>query len=535
MLRETFAVYRKPATLFAVLVAGLGSACPTDPPLNPLGDLTVDQSNEVTATFVSPFTTQGPDGHQVAARALYMYNNFKWAWTDDEGASFHLCDATNNCPVPMAPNQSAWLGDPVVAAAPRRAVNSTSPPSAGGIVAASMLGSSGPSKQDMVLLSWSTDGGATFRQTVQVNGGADTGNFNCNNGKVDQPHFAFDASDPSAAFYIVWRYRSNGGLMYGACIRAGYFDTTTSPPQLIWINSSYEIQNLNREPFWGVGGLMVSPYALGPNGDGVSEPHGVTVVYSYTDNFHTDCPATADMQWYSVTTNNYGASWSNSNQIYDATSFVPCTPANKYVRVNRGTFGVARDENSGTLQVVVNDTQNTALAFNSSDEGSSWSPHNPHIIYHPTGLYQPVVSTDFGGAVAVFFYGVDDRFLAGGTPLTGAMMTPYITADRNVNQPPPNPPATVWSFPQPVGNSFAAVTLKPCNSDSDCPAVFAGNNGPHCIAGGCVAQRLGGAGGDYQGMAAIPAGFVDGATNRFNPAWTTENDEIHTSFVELTQ
>lgn len=529
------------------------------PPLSPganteVGGTGASLGTEVSVDYVYPFYSGSPNNPDFGLdRLIYQFNpggaqGFAWSWTDG-ATGWHTCNANTPgpCFVQKASGQSAWVGDPVIASAPLEWVNSS--PSGAGVVLASSLGNDTNGKLDMVVISVSLDGGTTFSQGINVAGAGD-----CPGGIVDQPDIAFDPSAPGT-FYAVWRYDGGDvslGATFGACIQGGQilfpgnfppggpppgfnltcFSTGGSFACLHLFNGPYEIQNLDRSPGHGVGGMIVQPLSEGLL-KGIGPSNSVTVMYNNTDDFHEDCSGPYEMRWFSVSTGDDGFSWSSSHQVLDANGYMPCTPGNRYIKATRGTFAFKRDS-TGTLWAAVNDTENTAQIFNSSNEGSSWG--FDATAFFP-GIYQPVLSADRDGGVALWFYGATNATGGG----LGSTTTPLIMA-RSPKFPVPN----VWTEPQeavtPVGSgTFPSVVLSACTTDcgppgTGCPGLFGGQNCGHCVGGQCVGTR---GLGDYQGMTFVPTGLdllkpsSQDSNKQYVPAWSTQLGQVDTSLVEV--
>src|SRR5580765_1396488 len=126
--------------LFASVVWVACNSAPLQPgPDINVGGATFSAGREVSADYVYNFTAPGPSGEPqfMLERAIYQYNpgggqGFAWSFTSDGGNSWTNCNANSTCPVTKAPGQTAWAGDPVIAAAPRSWV--TSVPSGAGVV-----------------------------------------------------------------------------------------------------------------------------------------------------------------------------------------------------------------------------------------------------------------------------------------------------------------------------------------------------------------------------------------------------------------
>jgi hypothetical protein len=261
-------------------------------------------------------------------------------------------------PVPLATgvrsgqniSQQTWAGDPVMAST-RGAYGPND------IVALVNMATSnypGTNIDDMIVVALSFDGGLTFSQTIYANQG------HCNDGSQDQPAIAFDTSNFPPRLLVTWRYNAHPGQpdnSYGACTQFFDIDPNThqvfGQPQL-----PQEVQNLNRQPFRGVGGLAIQ----GLNGR-------ISIVYSNTD-YVPGCPSSPiDVGFYHVSSDNGGLTWSQSVLIRDATTFAPCV-ANNSVAQSQRVFGFVQDSLYYHAAFPVSKT--SIEVFSSSNKGNTW-------------------------------------------------------------------------------------------------------------------------------------------------------------------
>lgn len=378
-----------------------------------------------TATFVAPPTVRssetsmtfssggrGPPGTGfLAPSTIVQFNDFSkpsyfgWSWTSD-GINWNYCNAVipgcggTGVPVPLAAGQANWRGDPGIAAASDQS----------GIVVATQLANSVGDSGDpnMIVASLSFDGGRTFTSTVHVN---DAG---CSNGDQDQQAVAADPTTQPTTFWFVWRHNGaawTGGGTYGACVRGGTVNPVTRA--IDWLGPSEDVENLDRTPFWGVGGLLVQA------GRGA-----LTVAYSNTDHIFDDCSAGKEVRWFTVTSTNNGVDWTPSHEVYDTQIFGWCAASDRLLNTLRA-FGFVRDA-TGAYWMAVHDSPGTVKVFVSTDTGATWL----ESVTLRTGndLLFPTVATDFEMRDSVSVIGAT----ADGTEL----IQRFASTGRDVNGPP---------------------------------------------------------------------------------------------------
>ena len=399
-------------------------------------------------------------------------------WSDD-GRTWHACDdagradphvsPTDRCrPFPKHPQQANWRGDPCLG----------TPPTGGGIVVAAnlanSLGDSG--NPNMIVAPVSLDGGRTFLWTEYVN------EKGCSNGDQDQQHLAFDPRALEPVVWIAWRHRGvdkDLGGSYGICIRGG----TVNPGarKIDWFSDSIDVQNLKRQDFGGVGGLLVAPML-----------NVITIMYADTDKEVHICatdPTSAypkTVSWYTVTSFNGGETWQDSKLVLRTDQFSRCAIGYHYENGLRA-FGFARD-NVGRLWAAINDTPGSIQILVSRDEGLSWDAVMTFGNDQPFsygGPYLPTLATDGLGHVALAFYGGD-----------GPSSAAYFFAVRRAGYDPLDPNA--WTKPRRISRSF--------------------NTGNPIQTTG--ARWLG----DYNSITAVPPGTFGEPRAQFLLAWVERNN-----------
>lgn len=377
--------------------------------------------------------------------------------------TWNYCNLTTGCgpgggAVPPATDgmgitQTGWVSDPFLAST---RINPD-------VVAYTSLANSNASgtNPNMVVAAISFDGGITFGTNIYVNSGK------CGDGTQDQQAAAFDTTIYPPRLWVVWRWNSKG--TYGACSR--YFDIDPVAQMVLPSPPAQEVQNLDRTPFYGVGGLLVR----GQNGR-------VTVVYSNSDH-HYDCPTTPDkeMKWESVSSDDTGISWHPSVLIRDSMTFAPCQAANNMSNYMR-TFGFIND-NLGDYYVALPTAKATVEVWRSTDQGNSWGSGAIKTITGGAGsrIY-PFLASDGASRIAIHYYSTD---LA-----TDTRITPIFEGAINA-------PNGAWDPETAVGPTFPIDTAAgPCTQ-----------NTPQC-------RTLG----DYVGIAAKP--YTVRGVKTYLPAWT---------------
>lgn len=423
------------------------ASCPAGGPCDP--------ANETAATFSA--------GNGVTSSTVVIaYNGpggFSWSWSQD-GATWNPCGSTRpgcggpGATVPNAPGAVFFLGDSAIAADP-------SQPQV--VVATNLANSPNSTVADRVVASLSFDGGRTFRSTVQV---ADD---DCANGRQDQQAMAFDPTTVPATLWVTWRHA--GSDTYGACVRGGTVNVAMS--RIDWLGPSQEVENLDRTPFYGVGGLTVQA------GD-----QAVTVVYSNTDHAFFDGSSDKQVRWFSVTSFNNGIDWGPSHEIYDSHGFEWAIFNNQHVNALRA-FGFARDL-GGDYWVALQDSRESIRVFHSADLGSSWTQvANPR--FPSRELLFPALAADSVGQVGLSFHVSDS---------SGNNYSRWFVGGQGSFDP------TSWSLPRQI----SAVQAAP-----------PGTPGGTSFQNTSLSRRLG----DYDGMTAVdPTQFPSGGAT-FVPAWTT--------------
>ncbi len=445
------------------MAASLG--CSPAPLPSPGPEQLVDNNGDETSAGFAPASVGEAAGIPVAfpATAVSSFNEFTrpagggifgYAWTVD-GINWTSCNADQSgpCFVPKHPSQKNWRGDPAIAAAPQ----------GGGIVVAANLANTtdDSGNPNMIVAALSFDGGRSYGNTQWVNGDG------CTDGDQDQEAIAFDPTTTEPTVWIAWRHNGAAGLSgtYGICVRGGTVNAAAHT--IDWFGPSEEMQNLDRAPFHGAGGLLIQP-----------AHDAVTVMYSNTDRADTSifC-STHDTQvkWFTGTTTDAGASWSSSHLVYDTQTFHWCTSGLHYQNGLRA-FGFVRDS-YGDLWAAVHDSPGTIRTFTSTDEGTTWIANRVISVIGFPDLLFPTLAAGAGGRVGLTFYGSESA---------ERTMRMFFTAK---GYDPAQPQR--WSFPLAYGNVF--------------------------LASGLLSRSLG----DYLGMTVVPSGsFHFGDDETFLPLYT---------------
>ena len=272
-------------------------------------------------------------------------------------------DVNINFAVPMFtdPNnpghsQVKWGGDPYLVTGRDNA------PSAGLVLVLSLGisqdSNNGSGHTDLVLATQSWDGGKTYVQTDLVNDG------HCDSGAMQMPTAFLDPA--RGRVWVVWRYNNfpDLGGTYGACIRRGDIDVVNQ--KINW-GTVFDIQNLNRQQFDGVGGLMV-------DGSSLQDPPVVTVVYSNTDHTYT-CPDgdDKDVAWYEVSTTDDGQDCSASTLIRDTQTFTWC-PAGGKIQNSLRAFSFLKTITAGqVVEWAALNVSRNQIELWKKDEVSPWT------------------------------------------------------------------------------------------------------------------------------------------------------------------
>jgi len=413
-----------------------------------------EASSETSITF-SPGSAGGPSGTVVVQFNDFAIGEsvFGWSWSAD-GTSWNDCDATmsgcggSGAMVPMAPNQQNWRGDPGIAA----------DPSQPGVVVATNLANSSNDQgnPNMVVASLSFDGGRTFTSTLQVN------DQSCSSGDQDQQAIAFDPTTSPATVWIAWRHNGAAGTgtgTYGACVRGGTVNTTTRT--IDWLGDAQDVENLDRTPFYGVGGLLVQA------GEGA-----VTVMYSNSDHIFDDCSSDKQIRWFTVTSFNDGVDWTASHEIYDTDSFDWCSFSGASQNGLRA-FGFVRDP-GGTYWAAVHDSHESIRVFMSDDYGFTWAAVHRELISPSRSFLFPTLGADASGRILLSFYESDS---------TDTDVRRAVVAGAGFFDP------TSWSGPAPTGVSpfFDAPSGTANRAMGDYDSISAVNPATYPSAGGSFA------------------------------------------------
>ena len=446
--------------LFVAITAGVGCApTPTSAP-------TTYSGQPGSETWVA----YSPGSLTFEPTAIVQYNGFgtfSWLYTQVGGGPWTACDVTQPACTgglnPLAPGQFNWRGDPAIAAEGRRS---------GVVVAVNMANSvDHPTdvEPDMVVAALSTDGGRTFTRSFEVTSGKP-----CADGNQDQPAIAVDNATTPPTFYVAWRNATSGPS--GACVQAFTVDRLN---QVInFIGTATEVTNLDRSPFYGVGGLLLQANA------GV-----LTLMYSNTDHRFYDCSSGLEVKWFTTTSTDYGVHWDHNTEIYDTHNFTWCATSSGVYRGKRD-FGFARGSD-GTYWAAVNDTAGTIRIFSTTDPTTAWTPGPTMIL---TEAWQPTVVVDENNTVGVSFFGTD---------LSDTQISMYFTAKTLTSG---------WSLPVSLTAPFGLPAPVP----------------------GTVNVELG----DFLVNAAVPSAFSP-SHGTFLNAWTDEsrfgagNPEIATTVTRV--
>ncbi len=338
-----------------------------------------------------------------------------------------------------------------------------------------------PVDPDMIVAIISFDGGVTFTQSVYVN------EFHCNGltSSVDQPSAAFDTTVFPPRLWVAWRWNAEARTVlgtYGACTQ--FFDIDPIAKTVLMPlprPKPQEVQNLDRSPFQGIGGLVVQ-----------AQSGLVSIVYSNSDH-HYDCPSsTNEMKWLSVSSSDQGKHWTSSSLIRDTNSFAPCL-ANGNVENYKRTFGFINDA-VGDYYVALPTAQDTVQVFRSIDQGTTWSPPIHTLSGNVGSRIHPTIASDGPGRIALHYYTTDIA--------TDTFLTPVFIGSSNVA-------LDFWDIERSVGPSF------PIDHWTGCAADTAGNL--------LQCRTLG----DYLGMGFKPHGPIvrdEPPVFSYLPAWTAFSD-----------
>jgi hypothetical protein len=381
---------------------------------------------------------------------------------DSGGAlTWTYCNFQNGCgpgggAVPMADDgqsppviaQTGWANDPVLATTK---INYGPEFGVGGdLVAYAGLATSnaGGTNPNMVVASISFDGGVTFNKALYVN------QNHCNDGTQDQETATFDTTVFPPRLWVGWRWNSSG--TYGACVQ--YFDVDPVAQQVHFSPlPPQEVQNLDRTPFYGVGGIILR-----------AQNGRVTMVYSNTDH-HYDCPTNAnkEVKWLSVSSDDQGQTWTPSTLIRDTKKFAPCLANNSATSIMRGTFGFTNDTSTGDYYAAVLAKKDTLEIYRSTDQGNTWSSSPIKTLSGGVGSRMfPSLASDGPGRLGVQLFETDGA--------TDTQVTPMFVGSTNA-------PGNVWD------PEFATG-----------PAFPIDNPGGPCSAGTLQCRTLG----DYTGLGA---------------------------------
>lgn len=363
---------------------------------------------------------------------------------------------------------AGWQSDPYLATT---RINFA--PSGRDIVTYTALANSGVAQLQMIVTAISFDGGVTFPFNLYVNDsfGSGTG---CDDGIQDQPAAAFDTTVFPPRLWVTWRHNGSGGT-YGACTQFIDIDpnaltiklggTSSQPPQ--------NVQNLDRTPFYGVGGLVVR-----------AQNGRVTIVYSNSDH-HYNCPSppTNEMKWESVSSDTAGVTWTPSTLIRDSMTFAPCLMNNNYVNEIR-SHGFINDA-TGDYYAALPVGKDTIEVWRSTDQGNTWGPAPVLTIPARSGngsRAKPWLASDGAARLGLFWYESDTS--------TDMRVTPTFRAARNAT-------TGLWDAQAAAGAVFLIDTASgPCNMNTEqCRTL-----------------------GDYAGMAAKI--HTTRAQKTYVPAWT---------------
>jgi hypothetical protein len=330
--------------------------------------------------------------------------------------------------------QTAFAGDPYLAST-RIAFTGPSGTFGGDIVAYTNIAASNASgsNPNMVVAAVSFDSGLTFTSNLYVNEG------HCDDGSQDQQAAAFDTTVFPPRLWVTWRWNSKG--TFGACVRG--FTTDPSTRTITPLGPPTEVQNLDRTPFYGVGGLIVR-----------AQNGRVSIVYSNSDH-HYDCPSppTNEMKFLSVSSDDNGVTWTPSTLILDTNTFAPCL-ANNNVSNEMRTFGFIND-NLGDYYAAFLSAKDTIQIFLSHDQGNTWTPTPIHQIGpgFNGSLIQPFLASDGASRIGLFFYGTDTA--------TDTIITPTFEGAKNAV-------SNLWDPVTAAGPSFPIdVAGGPCSQNTN--------------------------------------------------------------------
>lgn len=312
------------------------------------------------------------------------------------------------------------------------------------VVLAELVNTGGDTHAERVAVYLSNNNGTAFflPPSGEVNGS------NCSGGTMDQVHVAFDLTESTPNFYVVWRHKDGG--FYGGCFRKGMLvvdPMTLDATDVSWLTPAKDIgAMISEDSFSGQGGLLVQA------GDGA-----MSVVYSTTGNI-VDCPDTGHkgVGWEVVTTRNDGTNWTNSKRVFHSDNFVWCA-FNAKMGKNFRDFSFVRAPDSGDYFVAVNDEKNSIRVFHSASQGWQWRQIHQIIVNDPgsdggtaaLSVLYPTLAVDGNGRLALFYYvsnGVNDMV---GPPDT--VSRPMIAACIN-----PAAQTPAWQGPVPV-STFSTV------------------------------------------------------------------------------
>lgn len=259
---------------------------------------------------------------------------------------------------------------------------------------------------------------------------------------------------------MAWRH--NGSGTYGLCVRGFY--VVPGQYAIEWLGPSYEVENVDRTPFFGVGGVRVRHHS-----------DLLTVVYSNSDHDEFNgCPGGLEMRWFSNSSPDFGHSWSASHQIFDSHDFNWCFGRNTLTQGFRSfSFDV---DFVGTYWAAIVESPNRIRVFYSIDR-TNWVADTVFTTAAVRTMGHPAIAGDGRGNIGLSFYETDTN----NTPRVSRW---FAARSSDLTQP--------WSVALPIETTF------------DIPTAASG-------------RGLG----DYQGMSAVNPDLFPGADGgTFFPVWT---------------
>lgn len=426
---------------------------------------------------------------------------FGYATTVD-GVRWQYCNAVpvrgSSCtPVPMAPSQAKWRGDPALAAAA----------DSSRIVVAVTLGQSSSAAasdtSDMIVAAISLDGGHSFANTVQVNKG-------CGGGDEDQPAATFDPDDPSHIVWVVWR--SRGAVFYGICVRGGTIGTSSAGlPIINWFDAAHSVQLSDGPQLQDIGSVFVRA-GLSRAGD-----EAVTIVWGDADNasaLFDPCGFGGSFRWTSASAHRDASgvwNWGSRHNFGDTNRWAWCAGTPPGGRVHSAhlnewrNYGFARmprtpdsscvadpaDPKDRALWVAVQASPTLFQTYYSLDTGESWIKDQGIGTIGRDGL-MPSMDADAAGRLGLFFVSADSSQSAFGPAFAG----------NSTGLPGAWSPAT-WLIPDdptfPVPSETAPASR---------------------------------AMGDYQSVAGMRDGAFPGIPGTFAPVWTSLSINEYSPVIE---